>query len=106
MGVLHVRFTRVGSADELLRSVSKTSATKIRACGRFKGNPMRENDERRMSVEHITDEEVASTIRYLDPNPSSKGTNDEASTFSVICLTLIVLAVGVLGYIWLYLQTS
>jgi hypothetical protein len=59
-----------------------------------------------MSVEHITDEEVVSTIRYLDPNPNSKGTDDETTPFSVICVTLIVLAVGVLGYIWLYLQTS
>ncbi len=67
---------------------------------------MTENNQRSMSVEHITDEEVASTIRYLDPNPSSKGTDDETSTFSVICVTLIVLAVGVLGYICLYLKTS
>ena len=51
---------------------------------------MTENNQRRTSVEHITDEDVALTIRYLDPNPSSKGTDDETSTFSVICVTLIV----------------
>ena len=54
----------------------------------FRGRPMTENNERRESAEHMTDEEIASTIRYLDPNPSGQGTNDETSTFLVICVSL------------------
>lgn len=66
---------------------------------------MRENAKRRASVEHITDEEIASIIGYLDPN-AGKGTDDEANTFLVICVSLTVLVGGVLAYIWLYLRVS
>jgi len=67
---------------------------------------MRENAKRRASVEHITDEEIASIIGYLDPNAGGKGTDDEANTLLVICVSLMVLVGGVLAYIWLYLRVS
>lgn len=67
---------------------------------------MRENAKRRASVEHITDEEISSIIGYLDPNASGKGTDNEANTFLVICVSLMVLVGGVLAYIWLYLRVS
>jgi hypothetical protein len=67
---------------------------------------MRENNERRASLQDITDEEIASTIRYLDPNPSGQATNDETSTFLVICVSLIVLLLGALAYLWLSLRIS
>jgi hypothetical protein len=66
---------------------------------------MRNHIERRRSVEHITDEEIASTIRYLDPNPSGNGSDNEGGTLLVICASLIVLAVGALAYMWFYLGT-
>jgi hypothetical protein len=59
---------------------------------------MRENAKRRASVEHITDEE--------NPNAGGKGTDDEAITFFVICVSLMILIVGVLAYIRLYLRVS
>jgi hypothetical protein len=67
---------------------------------------MRENNERRALLQDITDEKIASTIRYLDPNPSGQGTNDETSTFLVICVSLIVLLLGALAYLWLSLRIS
>ena len=67
---------------------------------------MRENAKRRASVEHITDEEIASIIGYLDPNAGGKGADDEANTFLVICVSLMVLVGGVLAYIWLYQRVS
>jgi len=67
---------------------------------------MRENAKRRASVEHITDEEIASIIDYLDPKAGGQGTDDEANTFLVICVSLMVLVGGVLAYIWLYMRVS
>ncbi len=67
---------------------------------------MRETNERRASLQHITDEEIASTIRYLDPNPSGQGTNDETSTALVICVSMIVLLLGALAYLWLSMRIS
>lgn len=60
-------------------------------------------EERQSNI--ITDEEIASIISYLDPNAGDKRTDDEANTFLVICIGLILI-VGVLAYIWLYLRVS
>ena len=60
----------------------------------------------RASVEHITDEEIITAIRYLDPDSIRKSSVDNSSTVLIICMSLIVLLLGALAYIWLYLQTS
>jgi hypothetical protein len=62
---------------------------------------MSETNERRASLQHVTDEEIASTIRYLDPNPSGQGTNDEIGTGLVICVSMIVLVLGAFAYLCL-----
>jgi hypothetical protein len=48
---------------------------------------MRENNETRASLQQITDEEVVSAIRYLDPSPTGKGHEAETSTVFVICIS-------------------
>lgn len=67
---------------------------------------MRKNNETRGLAQHRTDEEIASTIHYLDPNPGGKGSNDEAGTFLVVGVCLIVLAAGAVAYFSLYLEMS
>jgi hypothetical protein len=65
---------------------------------------MRENNERRVCLQHTTDEEIASAIRYLDPNPNGKGSEDGTNAFLVICIGLTVLGIGVFAYFWLGLR--
>lgn len=67
---------------------------------------MRKNNETRGLAQHLADEEIAFTIHYLAPNPGGKGSNDEASTFLVVCVCLMVLAAGAVAYFSLYLQMS
>jgi hypothetical protein len=74
---------------------------------------MPEKHELRVSVEHITDEEIMSAIRYLDLDRSYERNLDHRTERSVgnkgpalaICVGLLVLLLGGLAYIWFYLQT-
>jgi hypothetical protein len=65
---------------------------------------MREKHER-ASVEHITDEEIISAIRYLDQDSIQESGVDNSSTCLIICVSLIVVLIGALAYISFYLQT-
>lgn len=75
---------------------------------------MQEEHELRAPVEHITDEEIKSAIHYLDPDRSDKTNLDHSNERSVedkgaalaICVSLLVLLIGALVYIWFYLQTT
>ena len=58
-----------------------------------------------MSVKHMTDEQIASAIRYLDLDSVSERSGDDGTAL-VICLSLLILLIGVLAIIWLYLRTS
>lgn len=53
----------------------------------------------------VTDEQIASAIRYLDPDPYSERSGD-SGTVLVICFSVLVLLIGALPVIWLYLKTS
>ena len=56
-------------------------------------------------VKRVTDEQIASAIRYLDPDPGGERSGD-GGTVLVICFSLLILLIGALAVIWLYLQTS
>ena len=74
---------------------------------------MREKHELRTLVEHITDEEIMSAIRYLDPDrsdernlrPSSERNVDHNGTALALCVSFLVLLLGGMAYIWLYVRT-
>lgn len=66
---------------------------------------MWEEHELGTSTEHILDEEVASAIRYLDPDRNAERSVDETGTFLTICISMLVLLVGGLAYVWFYLRT-
>ena len=66
---------------------------------------VRERRELLVPVERMTDEQIASVIRYLDPDPDSERPEDDG-TVLVICFSLLILLIGALPIIWLFLQTS
>jgi hypothetical protein len=76
---------------------------------------MQEKHELRTPVERMTDEEIMSAIRYLDPDRSDKRNFDHSNERSAankgrtalsVCVSLLVLLLGGLAYIWLYLRTT
>ena len=52
----------------------------------------------------MTDEQIASAIRDLDPDPGSERSGDDGAVL-VICFSLLILLIGALAIIWLYLRT-
>lgn len=60
-------------------------------------------ERRELLVPVMTDEEIASAIRDLDPFPGGKQSGDDG-TVLVICFSLLIL-LGALAIIWLYLRT-
>jgi hypothetical protein len=64
---------------------------------------MREGKGQRIPVKCMTDEEIASAIRDLDPYPGSEQSDDDG-TVPVIWFSLLILLIGVLAIVWLYLR--
>jgi hypothetical protein len=52
-------------------------------------------------VDHLTNAEITSAIRYLDPDASGKGNNA-----GVILWPILIVSVGALIYIWLNMRIS
>ena len=58
----------------------------------------------------LTDREISTLIRYLDPNPESgkqwsdaEYVNEQShETTVVICASFLFLVLGFLGFLWLY----
>jgi hypothetical protein len=65
----------------------------------------RERRELLVPSEHMTEEQIASAIRYLDPDLGSERSGD-GGTVLVICFSLVMLLIGALPIIVLYLRTS
>jgi hypothetical protein len=65
---------------------------------------VRERRELLVPVTRMTDEQIASAIRYLDPDPGSEPSGDDG-TVLVICFSLLILLIGALPIISLYLRT-
>jgi len=56
--------------------------------------------ESKWNIEELTDAEIHEAIRYLESAPKrSRGQGD--ATF-VICVSLLILVLGCIGFIWLY----
>ena len=68
---------------------------------------MKKNSESRVPTEGITNAEIASAIRYLDPEYQDGERNtDRADSVLMFCLSLIILLGGALAFIVLSLRTS
>jgi hypothetical protein len=55
---------------------------------------MWERRELQVPAEHLTDEQIASAIRYLDPDRDRKRSDLDAGTVLVICFSLLILLTG------------
>jgi hypothetical protein len=66
---------------------------------------MPERRELQALVQHMTAEQIASAIRYLDPDPGSERLAEDGTAL-VICFSLLILLIAAVPIIWLYLQTS
>ena len=64
---------------------------------------MLENYQRRESLESITEAEILSAIRYLDPDLQPERTGQNAGTVCGICITLLTMLMSVVAYICLHL---
>ena len=58
------------------------------------------------SIEHVTGSEIAATISYLDPTPTSHTTSESDDTAIVIVVSLLMFVIAALPFISLYLRTS
>lgn len=67
---------------------------------------MREDYGPRISVEHITDAEIAVAIRYLEPERSGATRSSEHNAVFAMCFILIATIAGILAYIWLYFRAQ
>jgi hypothetical protein len=62
---------------------------------------MAEKHELNWNLEDLTEDEIYSTIRYLDPNPGSTSEENVDSGF-VICVSLWIVLLACLGFMWVY----
>ena len=56
-------------------------------------------------VTHMTDEQISSAIRYLDPDPGSERSADDGTAL-VIGFSLLILLIAAVPIIWFFLRTS
>jgi hypothetical protein len=65
---------------------------------------MQERRELLLPVKCVTDEQIASAIRDLDPCPDREQSGDDGMVL-VIWFGLLILLIGALAIVWLYLRT-
>jgi hypothetical protein len=85
--------------------VPANTETKVAATlSQLETSLVQERRELQVPVKRMTDEQIASAIRYLDPYPSGEQSGDDG-TVLVICFSVLILLIGPLAIIWLYLRT-
>jgi len=67
---------------------------------------MQQNHDLRVPVELMTDSEIVSAIRYLDPDCNDERSSDALDAVVVFCVSLVALLAGTLAFIWLYFRVS
>ena len=57
--------------------------------------------ESKSNIDNLTDAEIYAAIRDLEPDPKRATKLDDDAVF-MICMSLWILLLGCLGFIWLY----
>ena len=63
---------------------------------------MSKKHESKWNIEDLSDLDIYNAIRYLEPDPIFRKQKDE--TAFVISVTVVILLLGCLGFMWLYLR--
>ena len=53
------------------------------------------------NIDYLSDPEIYDAIRYLEPDPICRNSQKEDTAF-VICVAVIILLLGCLGFVWLW----
>jgi hypothetical protein len=64
---------------------------------------MAKKHESKWNIEEMTDPDIFDAIRYLEPDRACASEQHNDSAF-VICVTIVILLLGCLGFMWLYLK--
>jgi hypothetical protein len=62
---------------------------------------MPRKQESKWNLEDLTDAEIYAAIRYLDPDPIPETNGKNNSIPFVVCVSLLVLLLGCVGFIWI-----
>jgi len=62
---------------------------------------MTDKHQRQWHVEEPTDREVQEAIRYLEPDPICRELEEDGGRL-VISISIVILLLGALGFVWLY----
>jgi hypothetical protein len=64
---------------------------------------MSKKEESKWNIEELSDPDIYDAIRYLEPDPLRRKQHKDETAF-VIGVTLVILLLGCLGFVWLYLR--
>lgn len=62
---------------------------------------MAKKHESKWNIEEMTDPDIYDAILYLEPDPQYREQHNDDTAF-VICLCVVILLLGLLGFAWLY----
>ena len=63
---------------------------------------MPRKQELKWKLQDLSDTEISAAIRYLDPDVSMASNPEGLSAGIVICVSLLVLLLGCVAFIWFY----
>ncbi len=70
---------------------------------------MARKEESKWNIEYLSNEEMYALIRYLEPDSPTRQKSESEGTGSVnedtvfiICVSLVLLALGCMAFVWLY----
>ena len=64
---------------------------------------MSKKNESKWNIEDLSDPDIYDAIRYLESDPIGRKQQKDETAF-VICVTVVILILGCLGFMWLYLR--
>jgi hypothetical protein len=65
---------------------------------------MPRKQESKWNLEDLTEAEICAAIRYLDPDPTPETNGENNSAPFVVCVSLLVLLLGCIAFIWIYFR--
>jgi hypothetical protein len=67
---------------------------------------MSRQQESKWNLDELTDADICTAIRYLDPDPIPGPNGENNPIVLVICLSFLVLLLGCVALLWLFSRSS